>query len=186
MGYAHGERWTTERIDSEVRIIAARFYGRMPSATELRMADMNSLACAIGRQAGGYRGVAKRLGLPLKDSCTAFGQDWEMYVEAVLKNLGHAAERQTTRASFDLLVNGKVRVNVKSARYHEYGPCKGFFFGISDTWKRCDVFALVKVDGPTPPILWVPSSEAQQQTITLTGKHRLNAFTSLDVLGPKS
>lgn len=185
MGYAHGQRWTDERLESEVRTIAAQFGNRMPSAPELQAMGNNSLANAISRQHGGYRAVAKRLGLPLKDSCTAFGQDWETYVDTVLKNMGYTSKRQTTRAPFDLLVSGKVRVNVKSARYHEYGPCKGFFFGISDTWKRCDVFALVKVDGPTPPILWVPSSEAQQQTITLTGKHRLNAFTSMDVLGPK-
>lgn len=175
-------RWTEGDIDKEVRAAAMLFGGRMPSAPELQGAGNNALAAQISRSPGGYRAVAKRLGLSLKDSCTAFGQDWEAYVDTVLKNVGRESVRQTTRAPFDLLVDGKVRVNVKSARWHKYGPCKGFFFGIAQTWKHCDVFALVKVDGPTPAILWVPSSEAQQQTITLTGKHRLNTFTSMDVL----
>lgn len=154
----------------------------MPSRRELVEMGKEPLASTVTRLDGGFRGTAKRLGLSLKASCTAFGQDWESYTEAVLRNLGYEVERQTTKAPFDLLVSGKVRVNVKSARYHEYGPCKGFFFGIGTTWKRCDVFALVKVDAPTPPILWVPSAQAQQQTITLTGRHRLNAFTSLEPL----
>lgn len=183
MGYAHGKKWSDELVESEIRAISAeRFGGRMPSAPELIDAGFQSLASRISRTKGGYRGLALRLGLGIKDSETAFGHVWESFIVEKLQAHGRTAVRQTTRAPFDVLVDGRVRVNVKSARWHEYGPCKGFFFGISDTWKRCDVFALVKVAESSQEILWVPSCDAQQQTITLTGKHRFNAFTSMDVL----
>ncbi len=183
MGYAHGKRWTDEIMEAEVRAVSAeKFGGRMPSAPELNDIGLHSLANRISRTKGGYRGVAKKLALTLKDSETAFGNVWEDFVEGYLKAHGREVQRQTTRAPFDLLVDGHVRVNVKSARWHEYGPCKGFFFGLSDTWNRCDVFALVKVQDNVQELLWVPSREAQQQTITLTKKHRLNAFTSMEPL----
>lgn len=124
-----------------------------------------------------------KLDLDLLDSETARGQRWEGYVQAVIEATGRKVERQTTKAAFDLLVDGQTRVNVKSAVFSVYGACKGFFFGLGSTWTTCDVFSLVKVDGSlTPQILWVPSSEAKQQTITLTKKNRFNEFTRIEVL----
>jgi len=135
---------------------------------------------------GGFRQWATRLDLAVKASETSFGQHWEEYVAGCLRALGFDVAAQTTKAPFDLLVDGLVRVNVKSARWHEYGPCRGHFFGIGDTWKMCDVFALVRVqDNSSPlPVLWVPSAEAQQQTITLTKSHRFNGYTSVQPLHP--
>lgn len=137
------------------------------------------LAAQICKHTLRYKGWAKRLGLDMKQSDTLFGHEWEAYIHGLLTATGHESVRQTTRAPFDILVDGRVRLNVKAARWHEYGPCRGFFFGIGKTWKNCDAFALVKVSEKPPEVLWVPSSEAQQQTITLTGKHRLNACTDM-------
>lgn len=137
------------------------------------------LAAQICKHPIKYRGWANRLGLETKKSETLFGHEWEAYIHGLLVATGYASERQSTKAPFDILVDGRVRLNVKAARWHAYGPCRGFFFGIGKTWQRCDAFALVKVSDGPPEVLWVPSSEAQQQTITLTGKHRLNAFTEM-------
>lgn len=181
-------RWTDDMVASQLREVASKLGGRMPSANDLRAMGLESLASRASR-VGGLLGWAERLGLPTgKDAHSpAFGESWETYAAVVLKANGYVAESQKRHAPFDVLVNGQIRVNVKASRRHDYEDVgvRGFTFWIGDTWKRCDVFALVKVDGPTPPILWVPSSEAQQQTITLTGKHRLNAFTSMGVLGPR-
>lgn len=180
MGWSHGQRWTTERVVSELAPHAKRL-GRMPSMPELRSAGRNDLACAVMRL--GLKKVRQQLGLDLKPSQTEMGQRWEVYVEGVLRSLGHQVERQTTRAPFDLLVDGRVRVNVKSATFRSYrtgnSVCSGHFFGIGHTAKRCDVFALVRVDGSdTPAVLWVRSSELQQQTLTLTKNHPFHQRTS--------
>lgn len=180
-------KWTDEAVESELRRVAASLGGRMPSANELRAMGLEPLASRASR-AGGLLGWAERLGLPVNKDANApgFGEAWEAHVVTVVRTHRYDAEAQRRHAPFDILVDGRVRVDVKASRHHDYGAVRGFTFWLGTSWKRCDVFALVKVDGPAPQILWVPSSEAEQQTITLTGKHRLNAFTSMDVLGSKT
>lgn len=155
----------------------------MPSTTELHALGLNALACKVSRTRGGFRGWASHLGLSLKDSNTTFGQAWEAHVAAFLRELDYRVEAQTTKAPFDLLVEGRCRVNVKAATYHAYGACRGYFFGIGDTWRNCDVLALVKVPlAEEPSILWVPAHEARQATITLTERHRFNHLTDVRVI----
>lgn len=175
--------WTDEAAEVALREVAALVGGRMPSANELRAHGYGSLPSRLTRT-GGMLVWAERLGLASsKDAHSPeFGERWEEYVTAVLRTHHYAAEPQRRHAPFDILVGGNLRVDVKASRYHDYGAVRGFTFWLGKCWQKCDVFALVKVDGPTPAILWVPSSEAQQQTITLTGKHRLNAFTSMGLL----
>lgn len=177
-------KWTDDMVASQLCEAATKLGGRMPSANDLRAMGLESLASRASR-VGGLLAWAERLGLPTGTDAhsPAFGESWEAYVVAVLTANGYAAEQQKRHAPFDVLVNGKVRVDVKASRHHDYGAVRGFTFWLGKSRQKCDVFALVKVDGLTPPILWVPSSEAQQQTITLTEKHRLNAFTSMGVLG---
>jgi hypothetical protein len=119
--------------------------------------------------------------LPLKDCETHRGYEWEEYVLRILEDAGYRVERQTTKAPFDLLVAEKVRVNVKSARWNSYGPSKGFFFGLSDTWKSCDLFALVK-DQKNAEVLWVPSERLAQQTLTLTPVHSINQYMYIEII----
>lgn len=154
----------------------------MPSAPELRSLGLNALACRLSRD-GGWVKWAKRLDLERRQSETVRGQAWEEYVADVLRSAGHQVQRQTTKAPYDLLVNSSVRINVKSARWSEYGACKGHFFGLGASWKKCDAFALVKVDGSTTPqVLWVPSHELKQQTLTLTVRNQFNGYTKINVV----
>lgn len=188
MGHSHGQHWNEAKVLAELRPHVERL-GRMPSMPELRLAGRNDLAIATIRWVGLAR-ARQLLGVEEKDSCTARGRRWETYVEGVLESFGYSVTRQTTKSPFDLLVNGRVRVNVKSASSRAYkmktsGTCSGHFFGIGHTWKHCDVFALVRVDGTeTPTILWVRADELKQQTLTLTKNHPFHQRTSSrDVLG---
>lgn len=178
MGVGKRIRWSEELIEAGLREAAVKVGGRMPSCEELKAMGFNALGCKVSRTGGGFRGWAERLGLKLKDSETSFGQQWEDYIEEMLSGAGHAVERQTARAPFDLLVDGLVRVNVKAARYTAIN--NAHVFGLNTSWRHCDVFALVKVDGSEVPlVLWVPARKAQQQSIGLTPKHRFNRYTSM-------
>lgn len=115
------------------------------------------------------------------------GRRWELVVRDDLRSVGHTAEKQTTKAPFDVLVDGVVRVNVKSAHHRSYtmangGKCTGFFFGLSTSWQRCDVFALIRDEeqDTRPPTLWVPAKRLQQQTLTLTKRHWANEWTDYE------
>ncbi len=182
MGWSHGQHWTIERIEEHIKPIAARL-GRMPSMSELRQEGRNDLAVQLGRGEGGMSGWASRLGVAMKDSETTRGHRWEVYVLELLRDLGRTVERQTTRAPFDLLVDGRCRVNVKSAALtrQKTGP-PGFHFGINKSWQHCDVFALVRSNVERPVVLWVPSREWRRAMIHLTPSHRFNSYVDVSVI----
>jgi hypothetical protein len=184
VGYSHGKRWTDEDVERELRHIVATT-GMVPTAQRLGAAGRQDLSNQIGRR-GGFAHWRNKIGLPENDSESAMGHRWETHVAELLEATGHAAERQTARAPFDILVDDCVRVNVKSAHWGAYGRdnyCKGHFFGIGKTWASCDVFALVAVTDDEPPrVMWVPWHEARQQTITLTKSHRFNGYTNIGIV----
>lgn len=172
-------RTDAELLDAIKSVDCAR-RGEMPSSRDLRAAGMNAIACLISRR-GGFEQWAERAGLRLRDSCTKRGRAAELNSADWLAGLGFSVEKQTRKAPFDLLVDGRVRVNVKSGKHGSFempggGKCEGHFFGIGKTWKHCDVFLLCAVadDGVVLSRHIVPSRYAQVATITLTpdGKYK--------------
>ena len=109
----------------------------------------------------------------------------ELDAISFLEALGFHVERQTTKAPFDLLV-GEVRVDVKRARYSEYGATRGFIFQLHKVPPTCDVYLLCCVDGAGVVLdrYYVPASEAAVQTITITkcGKYEKYRNTYVGVL----
>lgn len=171
---------------------AARPLVRMPSASELRGIGEGGLANKVART-GGFAVWARRLGLRLKGTETHRGQAWEAREARALRELGASVEWQSTKAPFDLLVNG-LRVDVKSAQWTEYRPgdrvVRGYVFAGLRGGKGCDVFDLVCVAGSTLLHRFVvPAEAARVRTLTitprtLTGAGKYSAFRDrLDLLG---
>lgn len=183
MGRSHGRSWSMEVIESELLKIIPSL-GRMPSYNELVSVGCRPLAQAIAKpKYGGYRLWANKLGLGMKGTETHRGQAVEDQVSVYLIERGFAIQRKTTRASFDLLVNDKVRVDVKSAKFSEYRHTQGHamsghVFNLSKPEPTCDLYILCGV-GDGNQVLWryfVPASEARVQTITITPEGKYSRF----------
>ena len=162
--------WSNETIRAGLSAVAT---DRMPTANELRSIGRNDLACAISR-AGGFRLWATRLGLPQKGTETHFAQQWERYEATRLRDLGHVVVEQTTRAPFDLLVDG-ARWDVKAAHFSVYengsGLVRGYVFSGLKRGESCDVFDLLCIEaGEVKHRFLVPSGHARVVTITITPK----------------
>jgi hypothetical protein len=166
--------WTDEKVAEALRPIVAEL-GGMPSAQELDDRGLCGLRASISMVHGGVRSVAHKHGFSMRDSCTKRGLEIEDKVTESLRAMGFSAERQSMHAPFDILVNGRVRVDVKSARYTECRSgrshvCRGHVFGIAKADPTCDLYILCGVDAANA-ILWryfVPSSEARVRTLTIT------------------
>lgn len=143
------QSWSDAKIIEAIAPVASEL-GRMPSAPELKERRMSGLGCAISRT-GGFVAWAARLGLGLKASETLRGRAIESYAERYLSSLGFAAERQSTKSPCDLIVDGCVRVDVKSARHN--APTDSFVFGINKPVASCDIYMLCGVDGRNE-VLW--------------------------------
>jgi hypothetical protein len=173
------------RISEELLLFAEK-YGRMPSVSELHENGRNDLACAISRN-GGFRSWAERLGLGLKGTETHRALAIEDEEQVRLERLGFRVYRQTTKAPFDLLVNGQ-RVDVKSGRPSIYGKDKnkyvGWVFNLIKVPPTCDFYLLVcqSRDGAVERRYVVPASEAQITTITITPSGKYERYRDADHL----
>lgn len=170
MGYSHGKRWDELSIEAALRPFV-QTTGRMPSANELRAAGANDIACAVSR-GGGYLFWAKKLSVAQKGTETHRGQSWERNEAALFRSLRWDVRPQTTKAEFDILVNGH-RVDVKMSLWHEYQTkthvCRGFTFAGIGQCAGCDFLDLVCVNGHYVVCRFVvPARAARVETITIT------------------
>src|SRR3990167_1187013 len=157
--------------------------GRMPSHQELMTCGETSLANAAARF--GYPKLRELLGVEEKDSTVSRGTQWEKHVIQLLTDLQYEVKHMCRRSPFDLLVNGQIRVEVKSAskptyRQTGYKPKLGHVFvfrkGCAD---NCDVFALVAAQaGQKPRILWVPKRLLSHAGVLITPQNRFWFWTN--------
>jgi hypothetical protein len=175
-------RWTDRDIEQELRAAAAPL-GRMPTARELVAIGKRPLSIIVGRRGGGYAAWAKRLGLLQKDSAKARGNEITKETAHLLRALAFRVEAQSEKAPFDLLVNGRLRVEVKSATWSEHRApggqiARGHVFFLRHAEPRCDLFILCGVDASNA-VLWryfVPAREAHVQTLTITEHGKYDRF----------
>lgn len=183
--------WTDREIHWRLRRVVSDL-GRMPSSSELRGLGLQGLASAVSR-CGGYHKWSLRLGVEQKGTETHFAQRWERHEVGFFESLGFDVERQTTKAPFDMMVNGH-RVDVKAAHFGVYqnnrsgGYCSGFIFSGLKRGKCADFFDLLCIDGgEVVHRLIVPAPEARIVTLTVTprtlaGRGKYSRFMGADAV----
>jgi len=175
MAWSHGKSWSDELIEFELRW-QAKTLGRMPTANELRRIGRMDLAMAVSRS-GGFRSWAGRIGVELKGTETHRGNSVEDAMVGHLEKLGFRVDRQSTRAPFDLLVDG-VKVDVKSGS--QTGPSGAHTFGSMKIPATCDLYLACFVDGIGRIFsrYFIPASEARVVTLSIRpfGKGKYERF----------
>lgn len=137
-------KWTDEIREREIRRVSAAT-GHLPSNQELQKLGMSGLANQISKY-GGFLYWADRLGLNRKHSDSDTGWQGEIAFTAMCGRNGIKAERQAAvKSPFDIMLDGVLRVDVKSARYAEYGNCRGWFYRIGKM-PQADIIVLYQLD----------------------------------------
>lgn len=146
MGYTHGKRWSeSEIIKGILGVKDALGTEYMPSKSEMETVTGNKgLSNAVSRY-GGVKYFRKLLNLEQKESCSLTGDINEYYIMEILKNKGFYVEKTKPRYPYDLLINGIVKIDVKSAnpilsKVHEMNE---FVFAINNIHPKCDLFIFV-------------------------------------------
>lgn len=176
-------KWTDAILEEQlVGIISDS--GVMPSAHELRKNGRNDIACQLSRR-GGFIAWADRLGVKRSHSDSDTGWRGEIALIEMLNNKGFATSRPTAvKSPFDILVNGILRIDVKSAEFAEYGPCRGWFYRIGK-FPQADVLALYQLD--TKDCYFIPWQICPKTNVTISrggGKYKafLNRYDLLFTL----
>ena len=157
-------KWTDDMVLVELSKVCSGI-GRMVTNTELRELGRNDLACQIVKR-GGYESFTKRLGYDMVASDSHFWWQGEKAVSEKLTSLGYTVERMPEkRAPFDMIVNGLVRVDVKTANYANYGYSIGWFYRID---KICPADVVILHQFDTGDMYLIPWNKCQTSNITIT------------------
>jgi hypothetical protein len=161
------KKWTREMVLSEAKRIADSL-GHFPSNEELRKMGRTDLSCKITKE-GGYIAISNEIGAARKHSDSDTGWGGEANVRKALEDRSYVCEGPDgIKSPFDILVNGCVRVDVKSARYVEYGPCCGWFYRIGK-YVQSDIVILHQNDTEDNYILFWWEVTASNMTISRSG-----------------
>lgn len=155
-------QWTEEMIADGINRIASTFSPkRMPSNREVIEHEGNyKLAVAIQKH-GGYAYWADRLGLERKYSETFLGVEGEKTIAEVLNAKGFDVKTTTTRHPYDLLVNGCVKVDVKTAKTSYIRGCPIHAYRLAKRDHTCDFYIFYEYD--TLRVYVVPAHKCQGQ-----------------------
>ena len=147
MGYAHGTRWTDDKIQSEVlNVKNALCIDRMPTQSEcVKVLGNHSLTNAITRRYGWYE-LAEVMGLQIKDSETTTGKRVEDLVYKMLAHRGYRVKRMSQNFPYDLLVENCVKVDVKGSRLYRGKAGDFYTFNLEKDCATCDFYILVCLD----------------------------------------
>lgn len=176
-GYGH--KWTEDKLRDELlKCIDLLMLDRMPTAEELKSIGRNDVHVKVSRTKK-YSGWAKELGLQLKSCETRVGQEWEGQLASFIALIGpHRVERMSTKYPYDLLIDGCVKVDVKTAKPHYKFGYRVQTFGINKTEPTCDIYILVALDenGKMEKMYVIPSHLMKMKTFHLRSESTWDAY----------
>ena len=155
-------KWTEQTISNAILSIANQFDPpRMPSNSETKAMYGNcALSNAICKN-GGYRYWAKRLGLEHGYSETIVGVKGEEHIAELLRSIGYHVQTTPTKFPYDLLIDGCVKVDVKSANTSYVKGCPIHAFRLAKKQQTCDLYILYEAD--TDAVYVVPAHKLHGQ-----------------------
>lgn len=165
-----GKKWTNEMIADGINRIASTFEPkRMPSNSEVIEYEGNySLSMAIQKN-GGFAYWANRLGLEQKYSETALGIEGEKQIAGVLEVKGFDVKPTSVKHPYDLLVNGCIKVDVKTAKTTLVRGCPVHAYRLAKRDHTCDFYIFYEID--TLKVYVVPAYRCQGQVQVEMGKN---------------
>jgi hypothetical protein len=176
--HTRGKVWTEENVHDEIlKCMEILDIKRIPTSGELLSINRNDLHMKISKTKK-YSGWAKHLGLKQKESCTKEGQDQEENIYIFLSSKGYSVERMSTGYPYDLLVNGTVKIDVKSANPLQSRGSVIHTFGISKTKPTCDVYVCLALneEGNAERCLVIPSHFLKIVTLCIGKNSKYNRF----------
>ena len=174
MGYAHGRKWTDQSIrDGISNVVQGLGLSRMPSRAECEAYCGNySLTNAVSKRIGWYR-LANEMGLSIKDSDTYFGKTHEAIANDKLLSLGYKTQRMPQNFPYDILVNGRVKIDVKVSRLYHGTQGDFYSFNLEKRHSTCDIYwlHLANDKGNVAKTLIIPSVVVSENTQISVGAY---------------
>lgn len=169
MGYAHGFRWDETLIERAIKdVVEKAKIDCFPTHSLIKSVTGNcALTNAISKNGGsGY--WAKKLGLEIKKCESRLGEEYELYCQKAIENLGFKCEKTPVRYPYDLLVEDGVKVDVKCGKLYHGKQGDYYTFNLEKSKPTCDLFVCFCVDNDVVQKFYVIPS------FVLSGKTQLS------------
>jgi len=175
MGYTHGNKWSDDLIyQGLMKVKEGLGLDRMPTRSEcVKYTNSNALSVAITRRNGGWYGLAKDLGLKIKESETTTGKKYEKIVKRILEMKGFKVTQMAQNFPYDLLVNDCLKIDVKSSHLYQGKEGNFYTFRTGKSYATCDVYILVALtnEDEIERTYIIPSSKVVNNTQLSMGEY---------------
>ena len=144
MGYTHGKQWTEQEVrDAVFEVVDSLEIDRMPSKSEIEEHYGDTSLTNKLSKGGGFYHYANVYGLSIKKSESMFGLRYEKIMRDMLIAKGHDAELTSTKFPYDILVNKRVKIDVKAGRIVKSAPSPYYTFNLEKLAQTCDIYVVV-------------------------------------------
>lgn len=152
MGYSHGVKWSYTKICDEINnIMHVLNIKRMPTAEECNLITGNSGLSNVIAKSGGFYWLANNLGLSMKNNATETGKKFERLAVKILEDKNYIVKSMTTKYPFDLLINDRIRIDVKAGRPYLLRGSRVHTIGINKKYATCDLYLIFALDEKDKP-----------------------------------
>ena len=142
---------------------------RMPSSVEIRKVTNSTSLCNAINKRGGFNHWANIMTLGQSECETRVGLSGELKVKDKLEELGYKVEKMSIKHPYDLLVNGNIKIDVKTARKYNSGKeWSSYSFNLEKYNPTCDIYVFICVEDEK--YLIIPSKFLKQTQLCITDK----------------
>lgn len=176
MKQAQRRKWSEEAIiESIMMIVASNNMKTFPTHREMEEFYGDKALSMKVSKSGGTRYWAKKLGLPIKECESEFGNAYELKaMNDIFEETGMHSRQTEPRYPYDLVVNNCIKVDVKVSR-QIFTNCHTWqnSFNLEKKDPTCDIFMLYCLDknGIFIKRLIIPSCVLTGQTQVGVGKN---------------
>lgn len=140
-------KWDEKTIEDALELmVSSTGQKTMPTHKEINEFFGNYKLSNAIRRNGGTAYWAQKMGFEIKECESKMGENYEDFFVAEMLDEGFDCERAnigSPRFPYDVIVDGSVKVDVKSGRLYSLGNGSGFYtFNIEKKIQTCDVFVL--------------------------------------------
>lgn len=134
-------KWDEQKVFDAVREVMDYLdIDRMPTHTEMRNYYGNNCLTDRIQKTGGSKVIASKLGLSMVQSETGLGEEFEEIAKELLENNGFKCNLTPLRFPYDILANGRVKIDVKVANKRKVGLSDAYAFRLAKSMQTCDIY----------------------------------------------
>lgn len=181
MGYTHGTKWTDLMVEKEIlKVKDCLCLDRMPTRKEIELVTQNSKLTSKISKSKGFYWWAKKLNLPIKESETTLGKEYEYKVKDILEDKKFKVEKMKQNYAFDLLIDGNVKIDVKVAKPYVTDKFMYHTFNLYNKYASCDIYICVCLDSNKniERLLIIPSSELKVTQLSVGKNSQYNKYNN--------